>query len=569
MSAKRSAGNDFRIRLEKLCREKNDAAKQEAERLASEQVTRLPLASVISSRDELAEQIDIITRSFYRGAGTSYEDDYDFTLNALGDDTFWPQFTQVLQMQKSFQYVYYRVKKDPDPSAPDEANLDKSLAKVIADEFGVVDSLNAPLLRLLLALGHFARKAHAIAYPLVVELLSIRRQFDFLFRPMSAEQAEHFAGTLRKAVSSLSAERELCSQEELDKFLDEPPNPGTDDEDEDILPFVCDCDNPEDATDESRHLCQAAYERRVKPLRQPTLTPAGPRMPLELLRDLTRKLADDLEHGKITTDSPADFYRYEILNDLLKLETTPIYCEYHWDPEKANRPEPFMRMSEKPIFVEQPENAIKEEILADLDRFIDCGMKIARRIGSKSLADWQNCALIVKNRVELAMRGNFRQKREIDMKLVEFDRSLQKARAQLWADVKANGGSVEGNVASVGKEIADEVTNRINKHTTVKTNELKRVIQADSTKERTDKRSESERKQINEVMNLYIYRKHVKHVRANLFGICGFIFHKWAREGKTGGFGSKQKLRDKARYDYKNSYDLKAKIAELTLTPPE
>lgn len=370
-------------------------------------------------------------------------------------------------------------------------------------------------------------------------------------------------------MSSLSAERELCSQEELDQFLDEPPNPETDDEDEDILPFVCDCDNPEDATDESRRLCQAAYEKQVKPLRQPTLTPAGPRMPLELLRDLTRKLADDLERGKITTDSPADCYRYEILNDLLKLETTPIYCEYHWDPEKVNRPEPFMRMSENPIFVEQKENAIKEEILADLDRFIDGGMKIARRIGSKSLADWQNCALIVKDRVKLAMRGNFRQKREIDMKLVEFDRSLQNARAQLWADVKANGGSVEGNIASVGKEIADEVTNRINKHTTVKTNELKRVIQADSTKERTDKRRESERKQINEVMNLYIYRKHVKHVRANLLGICGFIFDKWAREGKTGGFESKQELRDRAKHDYDNFYDLKAKIAELTQTPPE
>lgn len=561
--------NDFRAQLEKLCREKNDAAKREAERLATEQAARLPLTSIVSRHDELAEQIDLITQTFYRRAGSIYEDDYALTLTSLDEEYFWPQLTQILQMQKDFQYITYRVKVNPNPSVPDEANLEQARAKVVADEFNVVDSLRSPLFRLLLALGHFARKANAIAYPLIVELLVTSRQFDFLFRPMSQDQAEYFVGTLQKAVHSLSVERALCSPDELDRFLDEPPNPETDDDDKDIVPFVCDCDNPEDATDESKHICLSAYEKQVKPLRQPIHTHAGPRNPLELLRELTRKLADDLERGKITTDSPGDCYCYEILNKLLKLKTDPFYCQYDWDPGKASRPEPFMRMSQKIIFIEQPENTIKEEILADLDRFIDGGMKIARRIDSKSLADWQNCALIVKNRAELVVRGNFRQKREIDMKLAEFNRSLQKARTQLWADVKANGGSVEGNAASVGKEIADKVTNRINRHTTDKTNELKRVIRADSTKERTDKRSPSERKQIDEVLNLFIYRKHVKNSPANLLGICQFIFDKWAREGKTGGFGSKQKLRDYARYDYNHFYDLNAKIAELTQTPPE
>ena len=93
--------SDSRSRLVKLCREKNDAAKLEAERQATEQVTRLPLVSIISRHDELAEQIDLITRAFYRGFGTAYEDNYDFTLTVLGEDTFWPQLTQVLQNRRA------------------------------------------------------------------------------------------------------------------------------------------------------------------------------------------------------------------------------------------------------------------------------------------------------------------------------------------------------------------------------------------------------------------------------------------------------------------------------------
>jgi len=435
-------------RLQKLAAEKSVDEKRRAENERLWQETHLPMVSTFNDASEMREEFELIRSDFVRD-DLNLDGPLEYSIADADDWVFWQRFKQMLQYRSDILYWEFRVKDSIDEFAKDDENLERSPLHLFLDPNGVMFAFPEALQRLLLAMARFAKNIASPNYSSVLELLVQARQFRKKDSQLSAEAAEKYAGSFKHLIELLLCERMLLSESELkEKLVDPGPKEEEYVEEQDAtFALLDDWDDPEEATRESIRIVQDLYDKHVRVLLTPTMWRNEDKPPIEILARETKKLADDMERGEPVHEA-GDDYPYAMLEDLLKLNTRPIYEKYHLNPNYGKSTTHWnmnwqLKCEGDPVVFRMPHDDAKTAILADLKRFLELGMRIAHRIESTSLGHWQKAYMFLRDVGELICRARPTKRGEIELELHHFFNSIREARAQLWVDLQTRGGKYD------------------------------------------------------------------------------------------------------------------------------
>jgi len=445
---------ELRKRLEKLAAQKSAEEKMRAEDALRWQESHLPYVYTFDNVDEMREEFDLIRNNFIRMDQCWGMDD-ECPLGVADDDFFWKRFAELLQARQTIVYGEYQVKDVIDESSDDEKNLLCEARHLHCDPKMVIHSYPESLMRMLISVAKFAKNIGSPFYPRVLELMVTARYRGKFNSHLSAEDAQEYAADLRKYIELLLAERFLLSEDELKEKLADPGPKDSDIEDEENAAFALfdDYDEPEDATEASRQKIVQLYRKQVRVLLEPTMRKGENLPPIQILARETKKLLADMERGEPA--EPNDDYPYAMLEDLLKVNTQPIYLKYRLNPSYGDESLPWQPKCEgDPFVVTMPEHEQKMAILKDFEDFLRGGMYIAHRIESRSLEDWQKAVMFLRQVGEELCRARPTRRSEAETVIHQFFASIRNARAQLWIDLQTRGGKYDFAAESATSEPA-------------------------------------------------------------------------------------------------------------------
>jgi len=419
----------FICKLQKLAEEKNAPERHRVEALVEDQWKRLPdMKDFDYDKSRLVSGLKAML-SCMTG---------EWSIFTCTPDRISNQICQMIEYTARFYYQHWTIKKDVDPNAADEDNLECSKAVCYASYDNHVDRAVQLLMDNVLVLGKLARRIHSSILGRVVELIVKCKRINNM-GAYNHDQAQALTNEIVFCWQIIQTELELLDDDEKLEIYPEKPKHDAEDDEEDFDEDQYDgTDDPDVATDEAREFALKKYRKEHADL-LPKTDDNGKlgQHPMECMLSRIKSLADEMEAEKPSLDEKWYKLDYAYLSKILAANIMLMYECYErvvdGDDETS-----CVRLEHDTGSEETPENKYKKEIVENLRRYLTAAAKLSQKIGSSSYSQWtEMLALLEKYKGDFYGWFSFSNDGGLAKKdLKRFIALFKSARQQIWSDSK-------------------------------------------------------------------------------------------------------------------------------------